>query len=246
MKINILGVKINQESPAEIKNLITDWLSQEPTRLVVTVNPEFVVAARKNKAFQDILNRADLAICDGIGLAWAAKWLKGQKIPRLTGVDLAIDLLKMQKIKIMPRLYLLGGKKNSAELVAEQYPTNVAGANSMVKLISDSQLENNQQIINDINQSDANILLVAFGQIKQENWLADNLSEMPNIKIAMGVGGTFDYLSGQIRRAPKYLRSLGLEWLFRLITQPRRVGRIFNATIVFAWLALKEKIKSNS
>jgi len=78
--------------------------------------------------------------------------------------------------------------------------------------------------------------------VKQEQWIYENLSKLPNIKIAMGVGGSFDYISGAIRRAPCFLRKIGLEWLYRLIKQPKRLGRIFNATVVFTFIVLKNKI----
>ncbi|HOH67644.1 MAG TPA: WecB/TagA/CpsF family glycosyltransferase [bacterium] len=245
MAIKILGVKLNQETPAEIKKIITAWLNQEASRLIVTVNPEFVVAAQHNPEFRAVLNRADLATCDGIGLVWAAKLLTGQTIFRLTGVDLTSYLLTLSSVQPRPRLYLLGGRKNSAELIARQYPMNVVGANSEVTLVSAQRLENNEAVIDAINHSGATVLLVAFGQQKQELWLANNLKKMPQLKIAMGVGGTFDYLSGQVKRAPSWLRAAGLEWLFRLLIQPRRIKRIFRAVIVFSWLVIKEYWQSN-
>ena len=96
-------------------------------------------------------------------------------------------------------------------------------------------------IFDQINQSGAQVLFVAFGMGKQEKWIHENLSKMPGVKIAMGVGGSFDFISGKIKRAPLFMRQLGLEWLYRLIQQPSRIKRIFNATIKFPWLALTKK-----
>lgn len=104
--------------------------------------------------------------------------------------------------------------------------------------------------IQQINQSNPEILFVAFGMGKQEKWIYENLAKMPNIKIAMGVGGSFDFISGHIKRAPLFMRRLGLEWLYRLIQEPQRFKRIFNATVKFTYLVLKSKflisnVKSN-
>ena len=93
-------------------------------------------------------------------------------------------------------------------------------------------------IFEQINQSGAQILFVAFGMGKQEKWIYENISKMPGVKIAMGVGGSFDFISGKVKRAPLFLRHLGLEWLYRLVQQPSRIGRIFNATLRFTWLVL--------
>jgi len=79
--------------------------------------------------------------------------------------------------------------------------------------------------------------------VRQEMWINSNLSLMPGIKVAIGIGGTFDFLSGQIKRAPKWMRNLGLEWLFRLIKQPSRIGRIWNAVVVFGWMVLRKKLR---
>lgn len=111
-------------------------------------------------------------------------------------------------------------------------------------------VNDNNSTIQQINQSKPDILFVAFGMGKQEKWIYENLSKMPSVKITMGVGGSFDFISGKIKRAPLFLRQLGLEWIYRLIQEPQRFGRIFNATVKFAYLVLKSKflisnVKSN-
>jgi N-acetylglucosaminyldiphosphoundecaprenol N-acetyl-beta-D-mannosaminyltransferase len=137
-------------------------------------------------------------------------------------------------------------KSGSAEALMTKYPQAVVGADSQVILQKDYlSLENNAKILAEINQVGAKILLVAFGQVKQETWIAENLKNLPNIKVAIGVGGTFDYLAGQVKRAPSWMRSLGLEWLFRLIMEPQRIGRIWNATVGFSWLVLREKMRKS-
>jgi len=253
MKVNILGIEVDKINLPQTISRIGEWLSSENQHLIVTVNPEFVVAAQHDQQFKNILNQASLATCDGTGLAWAARFLHRQKLIRVTGVDLAEALLNssdncygayLQDAAI----YLLGGDKGVAQKLKAKYPkANVVGAESGGKLIagndSDWTLENNADVIKRINDSGANILLVAFPQVRQEIWLSKYLPEMPEIKIAVGVGGTFDYLSGRIKRPPLGIRKLGLEWLYRLIIMPQRAGRIYNATVKFGWLVIMEKMK---
>ena len=97
----------------------------------------------------------------------------------------------------------------------------------------------------EINQNNSKILFVALGMPKQEKWIHQNLKSMPSVKLAMGVGGSFDFISGRIRRAPRLIRSLGLEWAYRLFYQPWRIKRIFKAVIVFPWLVLKHGSNQN-
>jgi len=104
--------------------------------------------------------------------------------------------------------------------------------------------EGSLSVVSKINQSGADILFVAFGMGKQEQWINENLTKLPSIKIAMGVGGALDYISGTVPRAPLFLRKIGLEWLYRLIRQPQRLGRIFNATFKFILLNLSNFKKS--
>lgn len=236
MPEEILGVKIDNIDLTESLSRISDFLNSASQHYLVTINPEFIVTAQNNQAFKNILNSADLAICDGFGLVLASRG----RLKRVTGVDLSQKLIEGQLKEA--RIFLLGGGGESAEILMAEYPPTVVGAkqggiiNNQTFLLADNEI-----VLKKINSSGANILLVGFGQVKQENWITRNLIKMPDIKVAIGVGGTFDYLSGRIRRAPQWLRVLGLEWLFRLVTQPQRLGRIFNATVKFLWLVVFKK-----
>lgn len=245
MKIQILGIKINQISLNEIIGQINGWTKSNHQHYIATINPEFVVAAQKNNKFKDTLNNADIATCDGVGLVLAGLFLRGKKLIRVTGVEIVKILLKSNPSTNELKIYLLGGEEGTAQTLIKKYPqTNIVGAERGGRINTKNwQLENNQEVIDKINNSDANVLLVGFGQVKQEMWIYHNLDKLPNIKTAIGVGGTYDYLSSKIKRAPSWMRKLGLEWLFRLIKQPQRAGRIFNATIKFSWLVLMTKLK---
>ena len=209
-------------------------------QLVATANPEFIVAATQNSEFLQVLQQAALTVCDGVGLQLATRWLTGHQIPRITGVELAQSLLMDQAGQF--KIFLLGGAPGIAQKVAMRYSETVVGAASGGQLTKDYFLTDQESVINQINHSGANVILVAFGQVKQELWIARHLQQLPTIKIAIGVGGTFDYLSGSVARAPKLMRQLGLEWFYRLIRQPQRLPRIINATIRFSWLVFKFKL----
>ncbi|MFA6593990.1 MAG: WecB/TagA/CpsF family glycosyltransferase [Candidatus Buchananbacteria bacterium] len=241
--MNILGIKIDELSEVEVLTKIGEWLTAEGQRQIATVNPEFVVAAQSNSEFKNLLNRIALNTCDGFGLVLAARLFHRRRLPRVTGADLSGNLLKGKLPSA--KIYLLGGAPGVAEAIRTKFVFNgIVGAEDGGKINADGKiLEDNGAVIARINSSGANILLVAFGQVKQETWIAENLPWLPGIKVAIGVGGTFDFLTGRVPRAPEWMRSIGLEWLYRLIKEPKRFGRIWRATAVFSWLALKEKIK---
>lgn len=244
MKIDILGINIDKVSLIETLEKIGRLIAGESQHLVATVNPEFIVEAQKNSEFAKALNQATIATCDGAGLQWAAGFLAGQRLTRVTGVDLTLELLRGEVPGV--RIYLLGGADGIAAELQKKYPQSIVGAESGGKLerVGESWiLEDQDKVIKKINGSGANILLAAFGGAKQEIWLYYNLSLMPGVKVGIGVGGTFDYLTGRVKRPPSWMRRAGLEWLYRLIVMPSRAGRIYNATVKFPLLVLKEKFK---
>jgi len=235
-----MGINISALNKKETIELINNWVAGEKQRMIVTVNPEFLVLAKSHQQFLNVLQTADLATCDGFGLMLAGLFLEGAKVPRVTGSDLSLELLSQNNCK----LFLLGSTDDVLKRLNKKFAQhNISGYCSGGVIDDNYQLPQQDQIIEQIKASGANLLLTAFGQIKQEIWIKKNLDRMPNIKVAIGVGGTFDFLSGQIKRAPKLMRQLGLEWLYRLIIQPSRILRIWRATAVFGYLVIKEKIK---
>lgn len=246
--MDILDIKIDRIDLNGVIGKICGWLSDPATsqNIIATVNPEFVLAAQKNAAFKAVLNSAAISTCDGVGLIWAAKFLNGDKLTRVTGVELSEKLIRGECPGA--KVFLLGGQEGVAKAVAEKYePCAIVGYADGGKLIARGDswtLEDNERIIAEINNSGANIILVAFGQVKQEMWIRDNLAAMPEIIAAIGVGGTFDYLAGTVKRAPGFFRRLGLEWLYRLVREPKRWRRIWNATVVFGWMILWRMLKN--
>ncbi len=244
MKIEILGVKIDNLNPTEVLAAADRQLESDFSGYWVTINPEFLVAAQENFEFKKILNQADLAVCDGVGLVLAAR-LAGYRLIRFPGVDLVARLFQKKSSKM--NFFLLGGRPGVTEAVIEKYPeAKIAGVYSGGRATAGGRrLSDNCEAIKKINNSRANILLVGLGQVKQEIWIKENLPKLPKVKLAIGVGGTFDFLSGRTLRAPKRLRAIGLEWLWRLIVQPWRAIRVFRATIKFSWLVLADKLKKS-
>jgi len=235
-----MGIKMSLLNKQQTIQLIKDWVSGSQQKIIVTVNPEFLVLAKNNQNFLNILQTADLATCDGFGLKLAGLLMSGINLPRVTGVDLSLELLQQRDYK----LFLLGSTNEVLEKMNKKFVQhNIVGYCSGGLMNENYQLSQQDKIIEQIKNSGANLLLVAFGQIKQEIWIKNNLHLLPNIKVAIGVGGTFDFLSGKIPRAPKLMRQIGLEWLYRLIQEPSRILRIWRATVVFVLIIIKEKIK---
>jgi N-acetylglucosaminyldiphosphoundecaprenol N-acetyl-beta-D-mannosaminyltransferase len=238
----ILGVKIDEYSFSEVMQKIINFLKENKLHQICTVNPEFIVAAQNDSVFKDILNNSDLNVPDGVGLKYAAIY-KRQKIgERITGVDLTWELCKMASERSYS-VYFLGGKpgiaKKASSIIKKLYPElKIAG--------TDASNPNDAGLIEKINKSGADILLVAYGAPKQDKFiykLKNQKSKIKNTRIAIGVGGTFDYISGEISRAPKWVRSIGLEWLYRLIRQPSRIKRIYTAVIKFPVLLIFNRSK---
>ncbi|MFA5318104.1 MAG: WecB/TagA/CpsF family glycosyltransferase [Patescibacteria group bacterium] len=243
--VNILGVNIITDSKQEILKKISGFLDGKKTRHAVTPNPEFLLAAKEDEEFFYILNKADIAIPDGIGLVFAGLFM-GKKIKRVSGVDLMYDICALAE-KQDKSIFLLGGENNAAHeaglRLKELYPgLKIVGAESGLapgswKIERGRWIKGkneNQRLIEKINKAKPDIIFVAFGQMKQEKWAWHSAPEIPSVKLTMGVGGSFDFIAGKIRRAPKIMRAAGLEWLWRLLQEPfKRLPRIYNAVVVF-------------
>lgn len=244
-KVEILGVGIDNVSYQEAVEKVNEFLHSRHQHYVVTPNPEFLVAARTDERFRQILNYADLAVADGVGLVHAARWL-GKRLQRTTGVDLFWNLCELAEREAAP-IFLLGGGKGVATatiaVLTKYFPKLiVSGAESGGAIDADGNQADDGQFVFKINQTKPMLLFVAFGHPKQEKWIFRHLDRLPSVKVAMGVGGSFDFISGQVTRAPEVLRNLGLEWLYRLIKEPWRWKRIYTAVIIFPLLVLKQKL----
>lgn len=239
--MKILDVKIDNLSQKETLKWITRVVKEKTPRQIITVNPEILMEARQNPAFLDILNQSDLNVPDGAGLLIAAKFSEQELKERVTGVDLVGQLAK-EKFS----LYLLGGKDDVAQTTADALVKNnpelkIAGVDEGGEVGERGEVKN--EVLEKIREAKPDILLVAFGAPKQEFFISRYKNEL-NVPVSIGVGGAFDFLSGQIPRAPSWMQKIGLEWLYRLFKQPWRWKRIYVAIIKFPLTIIYETIQT--
>lgn len=229
-KIFLLGVGFNNLKINDVLELIIKGLKKSDEKYyVVTPNPEILVIADTNPNYKKVLNEAKLALSDGIGVMFASRLLLAPLKERIHGVDLMESLCK--EVSKQPiTVGFLGAGPHVAELTAECLREKYPG----LKINFTEEEWNFEK-----KYPETDILFVAFGSPKQEIWINENLSRLP-VKVAIGVGGAFDFVSGKVRRAPVFVRKLGLEWLFRLAIEPRRIKRQLRL-IKFIYLVCKEK-----
>lgn len=239
-EIKIFGVGITNTSLKEVLEYFVENAKKDDKKIfVTTVNPEILVHSRRFGEYRKVLNSSDLALPDGIGVVIASKILGKSLKERISGVDLMENVIR-EVSKEPITVGLLGGRQNVAEEAAERLKDRYPGL-KIAFAISEwpkRLAQGKPSEAKSINLK-CDILFVAFGHPKQEIWISKNLKKI-DVKVAMGVGGAFDYLSGRVMRAPKIVRSLGFEWLFRLIVQPWRIKRHISL-IYFVLLILRER-----
>ncbi len=272
-KVDIAGLKIDSTGKAEFLTALEKRLAAGKKTWIITPYSEFLLHALKDPRLMQVLNRADFAVPDGISLFVAKKyleiplptknywlkifravwqlaralaaavfypsWIKSALPEKIPGSDLVWDLAGMARANNWS-VFLLGGFGNTPRLAAEallaKFPNlKIAGASSLNP--------HDPELGKLIASARPNLLLVAYGPIKQELWIAANLPKLPS-KLFIGLGGTFDYLAKKRVNPPGFLRSMGLEWLFRLLTQPWRIRRIYRATFGLCVALLRYKVFS--
>lgn len=236
-RVDILGILIDQVDKREALERIEGFIESNDTNIVVTPNAEMVVRAQKDPRLKEIINSAQLALPDGAGILMASKLLKRRLKERVSGIDIVYGLLDIGS-KRGYSFYFLGGAPGIAqrakEKVLEKYPNLDIKAHHGYL---DRGLE--EELVEDIRSSRIDILLVGMGVPLQEKWLDKHLGSL-NVGVGIGVGGSFDILSGQKRRAPQTFQSLHLEWFYRLLQEPSRSGRMLSLP-KFIHQVLKEK-----
>lgn len=230
--IKVLGIRIDNLTHNEIENWVKNVLVNPPEqKFVITLNPEIILEGYRNEDYGKILNGADLNLCDGFGIKFAS-FFKGKKIKeRYTGVDLADYLLGLAKEKNRNVLVVAGedslsGPEEIRRGIEDKYNFSVRSG-YIDGIFSDADAAGNAEIV-----------FVNFGAPEQEKFIFENREKFPKAKVLVGVGGTFDFLTGKMKRAPKLMRKAGLEWLFRLVQEPKRLKRMIDATIIFPFLAI--------
>lgn len=237
--VQILGVPIHAATFDSLLTTIAQWIDHgDRLYQICTASPEFVMIAQTDPAFMAVLHAADRCVADGIGLLFAARFL-GHPLPeRVTGSD-GVPRIAAQAAQSGWKLFLLGAAPGIAEEAArrlvEKHPTlHIVGTYA-----GSPAPEEEADIIARVNASGADILFVAYGAPRQDRWIARNRDKL-TVHVAMGVGGTFDFIAGKIPRAPVWMQRLALEWLYRLIQEPRRWRRMLRLPR-FVWAVVRHR-----
>ncbi|MBN1983703.1 MAG: WecB/TagA/CpsF family glycosyltransferase [Chitinivibrionales bacterium] len=221
-KINIFGIPVSVlQSYHHAEAIVAARVIKGQKTICVAINPEKIYKAIKDRALQRIINNATLHICDGVGSALAARILHGKKIVRITGIQFFFNLVGLAEKKGF-RVFLLGAKpdvnEKAAEALIKKHPKlTIAGR-------QDGYFASDSDVIAQINASATDMLFVAMGSPRQEKWIALNQHAI-NASYIMGVGGSFDVLSGTVPWSPLFFRKTGTEFIYRLIKEPQRWRR---------------------
>ena len=221
MKESVLGIQVNTESYDELLPKVFDCIETQQKSLIVAINPEKIIKAKEDQALKTLLNNAEFQIPDGIGVILASKIQKGHITSRVTGVEMMMRLCE-EAAKRQKPIFLYGGKPGVADQAAaklqELYPTiQIAGT-------QDGYEKDNSKVQAKINAAKPDLLFVAMGSPKQENWINTNRDQL-HPTIYQGVGGSFDVLAGTVKRAPEAFQKVGMEWFYRLMKEPHRIKR---------------------
>ena len=224
-RLTILGLPLDGITYDEWLTQIERWVKDRSgLHHVCTLNPEFTVIAQHDDNFRHILQRAALCVPDGVGMLWAAR-RKGQDLPaRVTGAD-GLSQIAQRAAETGWRIFFLGAAPGVAARAADALQASHPGLQIAGTLSGSPAPAEEDELVQQINASGADLLFVAFGAPTQDQWIARNSTRL-DVAMAMGVGGAFDFLAGEVPRAPYGMRRLGLEWLFRLLRQPWRWRRM--------------------
>ncbi|MFI5304746.1 MAG: WecB/TagA/CpsF family glycosyltransferase [Nitrospiria bacterium] len=238
-RVEILGVPTDCVGMKEALNRVEEMISGNRPETVIAVNPEKVIKGQKDPQLLDQLKRAGLLIPDGIGVVFAARILKLGKMERVPGSELMPALCE-RAAKKGYRVFLFGGNpdvnQRTVKTLKERFP-GIQIVGSQHGYLADEEIP---ALIERINESSAQILFIALGSPKQELWMDQNLSKL-NIKVCQGVGGTFDVIAGQVKRAPNLMRRIHLEWFYRLSSNPKRFLRQ-TACFLFAYRVFRKRL----
>ncbi len=241
MRVDVLGVAFDDVTLETAVDRAMALLEEEGAHLVATPNPEMVRLAGKDAAFSAILRDASLVLPDGVGVIYAARILRRPLRTRVPGIEFAAALME-RMAETGKRLYLLGAKPGVAEAAAqrlrEQYPGLVICGTH------DGYFQEDAPVVSAIRSSGADVVFLCLGAPKQEKWFAAN-GAATGARLLVGLGGSLDVFAGTVKRAPPVFRKLGLEWFYRLLTQPTRIGRMAKLPL-FLVSAVAARLKGGS
>jgi N-acetylglucosaminyldiphosphoundecaprenol N-acetyl-beta-D-mannosaminyltransferase len=229
--IQLLGVRVDDVTMAEALAQADEFMQEPRLHHVVTVNPEFISAAQNDSAFARVLAASDLNLPDGANLLRAARAQGTPLRERVAGTDFLWYLCGLAAL-LGWRLFFLGGRDGVGGLAAARLQARYRRLQIVGTFEGSPNPADESEILARINESGADVLVVAYGAPAQDLWIQSHREELPNIRMAIGVGGAFDFIAKKIRRAPRWMQNLGLEWMFRLSMQPWRARRQW-ALVIF-------------
>lgn len=221
----LLSVNVCTLPKKDIKNKLYYALRSGHGVSIFTPNTQMLLSANKDGHLCKLLNSSSMNIPDGVGIRLAAKLSDGIDLAKISGIDLAEELLPIAE-KLGTRIFLLGGKDGVARIAKKNLVRRFPALNICGTHHGYFDEKSEKKVIDLINSSRAELLLVCMGFPRQEEWISKNLSSLTSVRVAIGLGGTLDVWANKVRRAPKILQNVGLEWLWRVILDPSR-AKIF-------------------
>lgn len=247
MQVNICGIKVDSYSLDQVVNDIVNHIefSRSP-EYVVTPNAHHIVLLQRNDKFREIYQQARWVVPDGVSLLWAAKFLNTPLAGRVNGTDLFEQLCAVSAARNL-KVFLLGGRPGAAEKAAQVLTARHPGLKIVGTYCPPYGFHLDQKEQEKINfvirQAAPDLLFVGLGAPKQEYWIYNNCQRV-DVPVSLGIGVSFELVSGVVKRAPKWMQKSGLEWFFRLLMEPRRLWQRYLVTnIAFILLVLKQKLK---
>lgn len=226
-EVQFLGIKVSNRTIDENLTIVEDYIRKGGFHLIVTINGEMLSKAISDREFLNILRNADLVIPDGIGVVLGARRFGERITQRIPGIEFGWELLRKSEEKGY-KVFFLGAKEEILEKAIEKIIGNFPKLNIVGK--HHGYFSSDDEIRSLILNSHPDILFVGMGGIKQEKWIIKNKDL--NVPINIGIGGSFDVWSGKVKRAPLWVRKMGIEWLYRTVTQPERVWRLKNLLVL--------------
>lgn len=223
--IELLGARVDCVNQFEALGRIGYFMDMPGVSQIVTLNPEYVMLAQNDPELLRIINECEMSVPDGMGIVWAAKLLGIPLQGRVTGTEMLPEICRLSARKGLS-VFFLGGRPGVAGVAARELKSRFPGLIIAGVSDNDPHPRLDEQTVNEINSSGAQVLAVAYGCPKQDFWIDRNRPALSTVRLAIGVGGAFDFISGEIPRAPQKIRGIGLEWLYRLCRQPSRLGRM--------------------
>jgi len=221
--VEILGVRVDDATYDDLLARVDSYVASGRPHQIVTLNPEMLVAAHRDPGFQDVLNTADLNVADGVGVILAARMLGWPLQGRVTGSD-GIYRLSAHCARQGYRPYLLGAAPGVAEAAAQRLSASYAGLEIAGTFAGSPRAEDEDEILARVQAAAPDLLFVAYGAPAEELWIARNRDRL-RVPVMIGVGGSLDFAAGLAKRAPTWIRRVGMEWLYRLLREPWRWRR---------------------